>query len=96
MDIKKGSIVRAKAGRDKGSFFIVVSVDCNFAFIADGKRRRLEKPKMKRERLSNDELKKTIRKEFNLETKTISFLSLYIYGDFLFEKLYNAITESDN
>lgn len=57
---------------------------------------RLEKPKMKRERLSNDELKKTIRKEFNLETKTISFLSFYIYGDFLFEKLYNAITESDN
>ncbi|MEE1218693.1 MAG: KOW domain-containing RNA-binding protein [Ruminococcus sp.] len=48
MDIKKGSIVRAKAGRDKGSFFIVVSVDCNFAFIADGKRRRLEKPKMKK------------------------------------------------
>ena len=45
MNIQKGSIVRAKSGRDKGKFFLVLSVEGHFAFIADGKTRKLEKPK---------------------------------------------------
>ena len=48
MDFKRGSIVRAKAGRDKGGFFIVVAVDKNFAYIADGRQRKAEKPKKKK------------------------------------------------
>lgn len=48
MTITKGSIVRAKAGRDKDSFFVVLSVQEGFAFIADGKRRKVEKPKQKK------------------------------------------------
>ncbi len=47
MDIIKGSVVRAKAGRDKGSYFVVLNLEENFAFIADGKTRKLENPKKK-------------------------------------------------
>lgn len=53
---------------------------------------RLQGEKIKREALSNKDLQKTIKKEFKLETKTIDFLANYIYADFLFEKLYNAIS----
>lgn len=48
MSIVKGSIVRAKAGRDKDSFFVVLGVNDEFALIADGKRRTLEHPKNKK------------------------------------------------
>ena len=48
MDIQKGSIVRAKAGRDKGSFFVVLSTENGYAMIADGRRRRVEHPKRKK------------------------------------------------
>lgn len=48
MNTVKGSIVRAEAGRDKGSFFIVLDVDSEFAYIADGKRRSVEHPKKKK------------------------------------------------
>lgn len=48
MSIVKGSIVKAKAGRDKDSFFVVLGVNDEFALIADGKRRTLEHPKNKK------------------------------------------------
>lgn len=48
MSIKKGSIVRAMAGRDKENFFVVLEVDEKFAVIADGKRRKVEHPKRKK------------------------------------------------
>ena len=48
MDIVKGSIVRAKAGRDKDKFFVVLETDGSYAMIADGRRRRVEKPKRKK------------------------------------------------
>ncbi len=48
MDIKKGSIVRAKAGRDKGGYFVVTDIlENGKALICDGKRRKLEHPKCK-------------------------------------------------
>ncbi len=47
MNIKVGSVVRAKAGRDKDRWFVAVAVDGGFAEIADGKERKLEKPKRK-------------------------------------------------
>lgn len=47
MDIVKGRIVKAKAGRDKDSFFVVVDIYKNTAYICDGKTRKLEKPKRK-------------------------------------------------
>ena len=47
MDIETGLVVRAKSGRDKGRFFVVISLDGEYAYIVDGKTRRLEKPKRK-------------------------------------------------
>ncbi len=47
MTITTGSIVRAKAGRDKDGYFLVVRVCDGFAYICDGKRRKVENPKKK-------------------------------------------------
>ncbi len=47
MEIVKGSLVRACAGRDKGSLFVAVGVSGGFVYICDGKSRPLERPKRK-------------------------------------------------
>ncbi|MGN0579994.1 MAG: hypothetical protein ACI4JE_03905 [Ruminococcus sp.] len=47
MKIKTGSIVKASAGRDCGGYFVVTGTDNGFFLIADGKSRRLAKPKRK-------------------------------------------------
>ena len=48
MEIRKGSVVIAKAGRDKGKAFAVVElIDPRTVLIADGRRRPLEHPKRK-------------------------------------------------
>ena len=46
-----GQIVRATAGRDKGGLFCVVGVDQErtLLLLADGKRRRLARPKAKKQ-----------------------------------------------
>lgn len=43
-----GTIVRCTAGRDKGRFMAVLSVEGDFAFIADGSSRKIARPKKKR------------------------------------------------
>ena len=48
MEIRKSDIVRAEAGRDKGKLFFVIETDGVFAQIANGKQRRLERPKSKK------------------------------------------------
>lgn len=47
MNIQKGSVVRALAGRDKDGFFVVLGVKGSHALIADGKRRQIQNPKRK-------------------------------------------------
>lgn len=47
MKLKKGSVVRADAGRDCGGYFAVVSAEERYCFIADGKSRKLDSPKRK-------------------------------------------------
>ncbi|MFR0854478.1 hypothetical protein [Ruminococcus sp.] len=47
MELTRGLVVRALAGRDRGGFFVVLSVEDGFAEIADGKRRKLSAPKRK-------------------------------------------------
>lgn len=48
MEIKVGSVVIAKAGRDKGKPFVVVDViNSRTVEIADGKSRPLDRPKRK-------------------------------------------------
>lgn len=70
MKIQKADIVRSAAGRDAGRLFFVLSAEGEFAIIANGRERRIEKPKRKKlkhlryvvtradrvtERLKNDE-----------------------------------------
>lgn len=47
VDIKVGSLVYANAGRDKGSLFVAVRVGGGYVDIADGRKRKLSKPKRK-------------------------------------------------
>jgi ribosomal protein L14E/L6E/L27E len=44
---REGMIVKSDAGRDQERFYVVVRAGEGFAYIADGKRRPLEKPKRK-------------------------------------------------
>lgn len=50
MEMVRGSVVRANAGRDKGKFFVVLGFDSKYVIIGDGKNRTLEKPKRKKEK----------------------------------------------
>jgi ribosomal protein L14E/L6E/L27E len=47
-DLKVGSVVYSAAGHDKGGQFVVIKLEGDFAFIADGGERKLESPKKKR------------------------------------------------
>ena len=48
MDIARSDIVKAAAGRDKGKLFFVLGVEDDLLLLADGKTRRLERPKRKK------------------------------------------------
>lgn len=43
-------VVLSKAGKDRGSFYAIVLEDEEFAFIADGRLRKVGKPKRKRKK----------------------------------------------
>jgi len=45
---KNGGIVISKRGRDKGLPFVIVGMDGAYLYLADGKLRKLEKPKKKK------------------------------------------------
>ena len=47
MQLERGLIVCSKAGRDCGSFMVVVDVKDGKVFVADGKERLIERPKQK-------------------------------------------------
>jgi ribosomal protein L14E/L6E/L27E len=44
----KGQVVFSKSGRDKSLPFIIVDVDEDYVYLADGKHRLLENPKKKK------------------------------------------------
>ena len=48
MEVDKSSLIVSKAGRDKGQLFYVVDTDEQYVYLADGKSRKLEKPKRKK------------------------------------------------
>ena len=48
MDISKSDIVISAAGRDEGRLFYVLKVEGNYAFLTDGKMRKVETPKRKK------------------------------------------------
>jgi ribosomal protein L14E/L6E/L27E len=47
-EVKTGSVVLSAAGHDKGKSFVVIRLEGDFAYIADGKERKLSHPKKKR------------------------------------------------
>jgi ribosomal protein L14E/L6E/L27E len=48
VNIFNGTVVKACAGRDSGGYFVVVTCDdSGFIYLADGKSRKLSKPKKK-------------------------------------------------
>lgn len=46
--MEAGSIVISKAGRDCGERFVVLAVENGYAFLADGEKRKVDKPKKKK------------------------------------------------
>ena len=46
--MERGQIVKSLAGRDAGEWFAVVSAGEDFALLANGRERPLERPKKKR------------------------------------------------
>lgn len=48
MNIIRGSVVKAIAGRDKDQFFVVLDFDGKYAIICNGKRRTILNPKKKK------------------------------------------------
>jgi len=49
-DITLGQIVISKAGKDKGNHFLVIDYKKPFVYLCDGKRRRLDNPKKKKDK----------------------------------------------
>lgn len=45
--IAAGMVVKSMAGHDSGSYYAVIRAENGFAYIADGKLRKVEKPKKK-------------------------------------------------
>ena len=48
MELRISDIVESLNGRDAGKHFFVIKTEESFAWLADGKGRRLEKPKLKK------------------------------------------------
>jgi len=46
-EIKKGQLVKSRAGRDKGRFYLVYDWDHEFVYVVDGDCRRIQNPKKK-------------------------------------------------
>lgn len=45
-----GMFAISRAGRDKGQMYLIMKEDGDFAYLADGKTRKLENPKKKRKK----------------------------------------------
>jgi ribosomal protein L14E/L6E/L27E len=61
MEIGLSDIVSSINGRDKDKMFFVVGVDGDYVLLADGKGRRIEKPKRKKTRHTRLEAKNVSR-----------------------------------
>lgn len=75
MDFQTGQIVKAKAGRDKDGFFIIIKLDGKFAYIANGKRRKVDLPKKKK--LIHLVPTATVVQDFRTNREIIRILSEY-------------------
>jgi ribosomal protein L14E/L6E/L27E len=66
--MEKGMIVKALAGKEKNQVFVVIDVAENYAYIADGKRLKKDKPKKK----SVKHIQKVSTKRFPIEELEIN------------------------
>ena len=48
MELSRGQIVKSLSGRDKDRYFVLLAVQEEFVWLADGKMRKLEHPKCKK------------------------------------------------
>ena len=48
MKLEKADVVISLNGRDKGKRFLIIDTEDEYSFLVDGKTRRLEKPKRKK------------------------------------------------
>ena len=46
----EGQLVISKAGRDKGRILIILHINSDYVYIADGKTRKIEQPKVKKKK----------------------------------------------
>ena len=47
-ELQYGQVVKSKAGRDKDKIFVIIDIKGEYAYLADGNLRRIEKPKQKK------------------------------------------------
>ena len=62
--MEAGAIVKSNCGHDKDSFYVVVQVDGDWCYIADGRRRKLEKPKRKNQKHLNKTTQKAVEADY--------------------------------
>ena len=48
MEYRVGQVVRSIAGRDNGTAYVVLRIEGNYVYVADGAIRKLENPKKKK------------------------------------------------
>lgn len=48
MAVTEGMVVRSKAGRDIGDWFVVLQCDGQYAYLANGELRKVDRPKKKK------------------------------------------------
>ena len=60
-DLTIGDVVVSTAGRDQGQLFYVLEADDTYLMLADGKGRRIEKPKRKKRKHTNKVLRSETR-----------------------------------
>ena len=48
MSIERGTVVKSRAGHDRNGWFVVLSYEDAYAFIANGKSRTISSPKKKK------------------------------------------------
>ena len=82
--VKKGQIVRSKAGRDKDKFLVVVDVKIGGAMLSDGKERPLERPKFKNFKHLAPTAKHLTERELLTNKSANTNIAIYQYAFILF------------
>lgn len=77
-----GNVVYSKAGRDKSNYYIIVGVvDSNYVLLADGKCKKIQKPKKKKikhlqltNEVAYDIKESVVNKSYDSDSKIRKFL----------------------